>query len=404
MAKKKVKRGNGEGCISQRKDGKWVAVATTGRDPETGKLARKFIYGRTRQEVSEQLTKTLNDIQHGIYVDSKLTLGEWLDIWLKEYAKPHIRPSTFKSYEEQIRLHIKPFLGTIQLKKLQPGQVQKMYNERLANGKSDGKGGLSPRSVQIIHAALHSALKQALKEGLVVRNVTEATKLPRREKREPRVLSIEEQNQFMDILDDDRLGVAFLLDLGTGLRVGELLGLRWQDVNLDDKVIRVKQAISRVRNEDGPTKTMLQFQSLKTEKSQRSIPMPDYIAAKLKQHKAKQNQERLRAGSGYQNLDLVFCSELGQPVDPRNFTRKFYQLIAKAGLKRTNLHALRHTYATRLLEMNEHPKVVQELLGHSQISLTLDTYSHVLPELKQAAAQKLNSVFENGKQSGRRTN
>lgn len=290
-------------------------------------------------------------------------------------------------------VHIKPEIGNIQLKKLQPHHLQKLYNDKRTHGRVDGQGGLSARSVRIMHTVLHSALGQALKEGLVARNVSEATILPRYERKEPRVLTLEEEKRFFKALAEDRLGPAFLLDLGSGLRCGELLALRWEDVNLEEGIIRVSRSLSRVKTDGGPTKTILIFQEPKSKKSKRTIPLPKWAVAALKTQKARQNQEKLLAGPSYQDNGLVFATEFGKPIEPRNFTRKFHQLIKKAGITRTNLHALRHTYATRLLEANEHPKVVQELLGHSQIGVTLDTYSHVMPEIKQAAAAKLNDLF-----------
>lgn len=396
MARKKKgrERGNGEGCISQRKDGRWCAVITVGRK-EDGKLKQKFFYGKTRQEVAEKLNKALAEVRQGTYVEpSKLTVGEWLDTWLKEYARPHIRPSTWQNYEMVIRVHIKPAIGSLQLKQLQAAHLQRLYNEKRENGRVDGRGGLSARTVRIIHTVMHASLKQALKEGLVARNVAEATTLPRQQKKELRVLTLEEEQRFIAAVAGDRLGTAFLLDLASGMRLGELLALRWQDVDLKEGVIRVRQALSRVKVPDGPTKTALIFQEPKTAKGKRSIPLPEWAIAALKAHKARQAQEKLLLGLAYQDNGLVFATEEGKPIEPRNFIRKFYQLREKAGLpKDVNFHALRHTYATRLLEANEHPKVVQELLGHSQISMTLDTYSHVLPELKKAAAAKLNNLW-----------
>ncbi|MGI6286676.1 site-specific integrase [Neomoorella humiferrea] len=392
--KKGRERGNGEGTISQRKDGTWCAAITAGRK-EDGKLKRVFFYGKTREEVAQKLTKALADIQQGTYVEpSKLTVGEWLDTWLKDYARPHIRPSTWQNYEMIIRVHIKPAIGGLQLKQLQATHLQRLYNDLREHGRVDGQGGLSARTVRITHVVIHAALKQAMKEGLVARNVAEATTLPRQQKKELRVLTLEEEQRFMTAVAGDRLGAAFLLDLATGMRLGELLALRWQDVDLKEGVIRVRRALSRVKVPDGPTKTALIFQEPKTAKGKRSIPLPEWAIATLKAHKARQAQEKLLLGPAYQDNGLVFATEEGKPVEPRNFTRKFYQLREKAGLpKDVNFHALRHTYATRLLEANEHPKVVQELLGHSQISMTLDTYSHVLPELKKAAAAKLNNLW-----------
>lgn len=391
MAKK---RGNGEGCIRKRKDGKWEARFTNGRDPATGKLKTRSIYGKTRQEVNEKLTQALNDINQGTYVETnKVTLGSWLDTWLAQYAKPHIRPATWESYEMLIRVHIKPILGSVDLKKLQPSHLQKLYNDKRSNGRADGQGGLSSRSVELIHTVIHSALNQAVQEGILVRNVAGSTRLPRREPKEVRVLSLDEQAVFIKVLYEDDLGLAYLLDLGTGLRRGELLGLKWRDINLDEGIIRVTQSLSRVVTEDGSTRTGLKFQPLKTAKSQRSVPIPEYMIEKLNIHKAKQDELKRLLGSEYKDNDLVFCTDFGTPLEPGNFTRKFYKLIDKAGLDHINLHALRHTYATRLLELDENPKIIQELLGHSQISMTMNTYVHVLPERKQSAATKINKLF-----------
>lgn len=388
MAKKK--RANGEGSIYQRPNGTWVAQITTGRDSE-GKLKRVSFSGKTRKEVQEKVTKALSELQTGTFVEpTKTTVSQWLDTWMQEYKKQSLRPTTYESYEIIIEVHIKPAIGGIQLRQLQPSDLQRFYNSKLENGRADGKGGLSPRMIRYIHAILHGALRQAVKEGLVIRNVTEAVTLPRQKKKEFTPLTQEQVIKFLDSIKEDRLFPAILLDIGSGLRRGELLGLRWKDVDFKNRVIKVRQSLARVKGE-------WLFQEPKSEKSKRSIPIPGDIIAELKSHKARQNQEKLLAGETYQDNDLIFATPDGRPLETRSFLRHFEKLLDNAGLPKVRFHDLRHTYATLLLEAGEHPKVVQELLGHSQITMTLDTYSHVLPELKQAAALKINNILEKRK-------
>jgi integrase len=397
MPTKTKKRGNNEGSIYKRKDGLWCGQITIGRD-ENGRQKRQYFYGKTRQEVAEKIAKALNDLANGVYVDpAKTTLKDWLNTWLWEYKKQTLRPSTFKDYLCYIERHINPAIGHYKLKDLRPEHLQALYNAKYQEG-------LSISTIKQIHTVLHSALDQALKNGLVNRNVSEATTLPKgKPKREIRILSLEEQQRFIAALEGERLKTAFLVELASGLRIGELLALRWKDVNFKDGYIEVRRSLQRVRIFDGGNskKTALAFQEPKTEAGKRIVPLPPVIIEELKQHRKKQLEEKLKAGALYEDNDLVFATELGTPIDPRNFERLFYRIREKAGLdKSVNFHALRHTYATRLLEANEHPKVVQELLGHKDISTTLNIYSHVMPEIKKAAAMKLNSLFEDIKTKG----
>lgn len=234
------KRGNNEGSITKRNDGRWMARITIGRNPETGQLKRAYFYGKTRQEVADQMAKALSDISRGSFVKpEKITVGEWLDTWLQEYKGPSVRPITYDSYEMLIRCHIKPTVGHIALKDLRPENLQWLYNEKV-------KAGLSPRSVRYIHAVLHGAMEQAMKNQLVIRNVSEATVLPKEKKKEIRPLTLEQVNQLLTAIRQDRLFPAILLELGTGLRRGELLALRWQDVDLQTGVLHVRQTLVRV--------------------------------------------------------------------------------------------------------------------------------------------------------------
>ena len=392
---KKTRRSNGEGSVTQRKDGTYMGRVSVGWD-KNGNPKRHAVYGKTVAEVREKMVKIQHEMNTGIYIEpNRMNISEWMDIWLEEYKKSSVRPSTFVSYEMNTRRHIKPHIGKLLLKDLRPDHIQKMYNTLLKSGHEDGISGLSPKTIRNIHNALHEALQQAMRNGIVMRNVSEAVTLPRRSKPQMRVLSVEEQEQFLKTLEGDRLEMAFRLDLSTGLRMGELLALSWNDVDLSEGVIRVVQSLNRIKNFDdnSTTKTSLVFQETKTQSGQRSIPLPEPIIEDLKIHKQKQ-QEELELLGLKNKYNLVLTSEAGTPIDPRSFIRKFHNLINKAGLEHANVHSMRHTFATRLLEANEHAKVVQEMMGHSSISLTLDIYSHVLPDKKKSAAAKLTKLFE----------
>ena len=299
-----------------------------------------------------------------------------------------------------IRLHIKPVLGDMFIKDLRPENLQKLYNEKSSSGRADGgKGGLSPKTVRNIHNIIHDALSQAVKNELIIRNVSEVTSLPRRPKKEMRVLTVEEQQKFMKIIESDTWSAAFFLDLASGLRLGELLALRWKDVDLKEGIVKVRQSLNRLKNFDTKDggKTQIVFQEPKTAKGTRNIPIPESIVEKLKIHQANQEKEKEKHGTSYNKNNLVFCSSVGTHIEPRSFIRKLHRLVKKAGIEHTNVHSMRHTFASHSLELGIHPKIVQEMLGHANISMTLDTYSHVMPEMKKDAATKLNSLFNYSK-------
>ncbi|HEX3047318.1 MAG TPA: site-specific integrase [Bacillota bacterium] len=404
MAKK---RANGEGSIYKRKDGTWAAQASIAG-------SKVYFYGRTQGEVKDKLADALEQARKGLYMKpTKQTFGEWLDLWLKEYAKPTIRPTTYDSYEYQIRIHIKPGLGSIPLKELQPAQIQKYYNSKLTEKIMDRRSEktikkheqrekkdpskkrkektLSPATIRRMHIIISEALEQALKEGIIIRNPAKATKPPKVEKKEARYLSPDELRSFLGTIKDDRWYPAIITALNTGCRLGELVALKWENVDLEKGVIFIKEAVSWVRQEIG---WALTFHPPKSQKGLRNIPLPTEAIKVLKAHRKKQNQEKIKLGEAYTDSDrhFVFTWEDGRLVDPLYLSKHFSKLIKKYGLS-LNFHGLRHSYATALLEAGEHPKVVQELLGDSTISVVLDTYSHVLPGLKERAASKLDSLF-----------
>lgn len=393
LPRKTNKRGQNEGSIIKRADGTYEARYSLGFDKD-GKRIRKSIYSKNRTELSQRLTAILNQINCGLYVEpSKLTVAEWLDTWLQEYKHGSVKPSTYGCYVDLVKGHIKPLIGNIPLKDLQPHMIQKLVNDLHRQGRAGGNKALSSSSLRKTHAILHCCLEQAVTNGLMVKNVADKIKLPRQAQKQVKALSKDEQAIFIEAAEGERLKFLFQFALGTGLRVGELCGLRWNNADIKKGIIQVKEQVQRVKNPHGDTATMMIVCDVKTKSGNRSIPLPDSLLALLKQHKINQLQERLQAGAIWTDNNIVFANEIGGYLEQRNVARAFHRVQERAGLKGFNVHSLRHTYATRLLESGISPKVAQELMGHSTIAQTLDTYSHVLPETKQEAVQALNGLF-----------
>jgi len=275
--------------------------------------------------------------------------------------------------------------------KLQAHILQNFYNEKLAAGRADGKGGLSTRMVRYLHAIIRQALQQAVKEGLLARNVADATSPPTVKNKQMQPLTEEELLTFFETAREDRLFAAYVLAATTGLRRGELLGLCWDCVDLEHGIITVQRQLI-------PLKDGLSLEeTTKSKSGRRSITLTDDAIRELKAYKKRQAQEKLLLGEAYQDNGLVFCKEDGTPLDPREFTKRFQRHLEKAGLPKVRLHDLRHTHASLLLTRGVHPKVVQERLGHSSITMTLDLYSHLTPGLQEAAAATLNGLLNKEK-------
>ncbi len=389
MAKR---RGNGEGSIYKRPDGIRVGQVSVGYDPATGKLKRKSFYGKTRKEVADKMAQALQEVRNGTYIEpAQTTFGEWLDKWLTGYKKGQLKPTTYQGYETLINVHIKPALGKIPMAKLQAHMIQSFYNEKLSAGRADGKGGLSTRMVRYLHAVIRQALQQAVKEGLLARNVADATSPPTVKNKQMRPLAENELLTFFETARKDRLFAAYVLAATTGLRRGELLGLCWDCVDLEHGVITVQRQLL-------PLKDGLSLEeTTKSRSGRRSVTLTDDAIRELKAYRKRQAQEKLLLGEAYQDNGLVFCKEDGSPIDPREFTKRFQRHLTKAGLPKVRLHDLRHTHASLLLARGVHPKVVQERLGHSSITMTLDLYSHLVPGLQEAAAATLNGLLSKEK-------
>lgn len=386
------RRGHGEGSIFKRKDGRWCASYVIGRRPD-GRLKRGYIYGKTRAEVAAELTKVLAKKIDGLPVDaSKQTVGEFLDAWLEDVAKPTVRPRTYDCYSDIVERHIKPALGGVRLSKLSPQHLQKLYREKQEAGLT--------HTVRLCHAVLHRAFGQAAKWGLIVRNPADLVDPPKVPKKEFTPLSPEEAQRFLVAAEGDRFYALYVLAITCGLRQGELLGLKWEDIDLERGTLQVRRQLQWVRaeGEERMGRKRVEPKWVLTEpksaKSRRVVTLPAVAVAALKKHKVRQMEERLRLGEVWQDLGFVFTTPIGTPQDASNLLKhSFYPLLEKAGVPRIRFHDLRHTCATVLLAQGVHPKLVQEQLGHSQISLTLDTYSHVMPDMKREVAAKMDALF-----------
>lgn len=330
--------------------------------------------------MQEKLTKALRDLQQGLpLADDRQLLGPYLDRWLEEVAKPRIRAKTYHSYAQLIRLYLKPDLGRMPLARLKPQDLQEFLNRKRASG-------LSARTVQYLHALLRTSPNRAVRWGLVGLNVALLVDPPRVEHIEVIPLAPDQARALLEALESERLQALYTVPLAVGLRPGEALGLRWQDVNLDTGTISVCRALQRIEGK-------LQLVELKTRRSRRIIALPALAISVLKAHLARQLEERQKAGTRWHETGFVFTTAHGTPLEPRNVVRSFKRILQQAGLPDQRFYDLRHTCASLLLAQGVHPRVVMEILGHRQISLTMNTYSHVIPQLQEDAAKRMDDLL-----------
>ena len=378
------RRGNGEGTISQRSDGRWQARVTL---PDG---ARKTVYARTRTEASRELTAIRRSLDIGMPVrrDERMPLSAYLADWMAR-LRPTVKPLTWQRYQELLR-GVPETMGRTALAKLTPSQVDRLYADRLA-------AGLSPTTVHQLHSVLHHALGDGVRKGMIARNVCDLVDAPRPNRAQVQALTAEQALRFLAAAAHDRLDALYVLALTTGMRQGELLALHWADVDLDKGVLQVRGTLHRVPgvsvSETGE-KSGLVISDPKTSHSRRPVRLSALAVDALRAHRARQNEERLVLGEAWHDLDLVFTNSIGRPCEARNVTRKSYKpLLERAGLPYVKFHALRHSAASLLLAQGIHPAIVMQMLGHSTISMTVDTYSHVTLDMQQPAADAMDRLF-----------
>jgi integrase len=362
MAKRRAK---GEGSIwFDKTNDRWMAQLSL----PNGKRRSKS--GKTQKQVRDWLIKQRSQVKDGLYVeDDKITLGEFIDRYMNDVAIHNLRPTTLQTHLSLIRNHINPELGRIRMSVLRPDHVQRFYSKKL-------KSGLSKRTVQYLHTIIHKVLNQAMKWGLVIRNVSDLVDAPSPKRKAFKTWDTSQVKLFLEKVSDHRWYPIYIIAIYCGMRKGEILGLHRDDIDLDAGIIQVRHTLQYVVGKG------LLISEPKTEKAKRPITIPPSAVEELKPFV-----------EGIKDNQLLFTTSTRNPISPRNVIRHFKSVIIEAGLPNIRFHDLRHTHASLLLEAGVHPKVVQERLGHSQISLTLDTYSHTIPSMQKDASEKFESLM-----------
>ena len=376
------RRANGEGNLRKRKDGRWEGRYTAGRDPETGKAIYKNVLGKTQAEAKAKLKQSIEEAK-GLDAGKvgRYTVGQWMEVWFENYARVKVRPSSHQTYRGYLENHIKPNIGQIPLEKLTSLEVQKLYKKLLEKGRVDRlesrhqAKGLSPKTVRNIHQIISSAMKLAQEQKLIVGNPAEGCALPRLEHREMQTLPVEQLQSFLGEAKDSGVFELYYLELATGLRRGELLGLKWEDIDLERGDLRVKRQIARINGEvvEAP---------LKTKNAYRTLPLAEDTVSVLLEQKKK-------VGSS----PWVFPSPAGGPLSPDSVLHMLHRVLKRAGLPSLRFHDLRHTFATLALQNGVDVKTVSGMLGHFSAGFTLDTYAHVTTASQRQAAKTMGSIL-----------
>jgi integrase len=369
------------GQIIQRGDRTWLVRVYLGRDHNGKKKYHNKTVKGAKREAEKYRNKVLAEHQAGSFVEpTKISVGAYLERWLNNSARLRVAERTFLDYTSHVTRYLSPVIGHRKLAQLQPAEIQRVYSDMLQRG-------LSPRTVRYVHSTLRSALQQAVLWGEIPRNPASLVQLPRNERKEQAVLAAAEINRLIEASRGTRWSCLWILLAMSGLRPGEALGLKWTD--LDGDRLRIQRSLVRVRGSWSLKKP-------KTDRSRRSVVLPKALLRELKEYRARQAAEKLAAGSRYGNLGLIFANKEGAPLDYRTTARRYFRpLLKAAGLPEIRPYDLRHSHATLMLGGGVHPKIVSERLGHSSTVMTMDVYSHVLPNMQQAAVEQLEALLAN---------
>ncbi len=365
------------GHLTKRGDS-WTAVVDLPPDPATGKRRQKRVTARTKRELEQQVAALIQAGQAGFIDAGKLTVRDYFERWLETTA-PTLRAVTVRRYRDVARLHIVGVIGNTPLTKLTAADVQRLYADRLKR--------LSPTTVRYVHAVLHHALDDAVKWGLLVRNVADAVEPPKKARTEMQVWNAEQVGRVLRAAADDPLEALWRLAIYTGMRRGELLALKWSDLDLDAGALSVQRSLGRGRT------SRLEEGEPKSRSGRRRIALSPSVVESLKRHRVRQLEHRLAVGDAYEDRGYLFANETGAHIHPNTLYRRFQDLTKRAGVPTIRFHDLRHTSATLLLAQGVHGKIVQERLGHANIAMTLDLYSHVTADMQRHAADALEAAL-----------
>jgi len=374
------KRGQNEGSIYKRPDGRWCGQVNLGY--VNGKRKRKYLYGDTRAEVAAQMTKVQRDLQQYIMpvADERLTVKAFLTRWLEDAAQPSLRGTTYASYKGVVNGHLIPALGRIALVKLTAPDVLKYQKTKLISG-------LSARTVTYHRAILRRALADAVKWELVYKNAAALASPPRAVRHEVSPFTPDEARTFLSKIPGNRLEALYVMAMGTGMRQGELLGLTWKNVDLDSSTAAVRQQMQRVNGK-------LTLVEPKTAQSRRTVALPAIVVTALTAHRERQRFERKWAGSRWQEHGLVFTTTIGTPLDSANVTHNFQKTLSDAKIRKQRFHDLRHCAATLMLAQGADLRTIMDVLGHSTITLTANTYAHLTDATRRVAADMMDDVMK----------
>ncbi len=369
--------------------GKWRIVYDAPPGPDGRRRQKSVTVRGTKKDAQRKRTEILHQLQTGSYVDpARTTVREYLERWLQDHVAVNCGAKTHREYARSLRNHVVPHIGGTRLPDLKPVQLVAMYNALRTSGRRNGRGGLSEQSILHCHRILHTAFKHAVRWQLLIRNPADAVEGPHVVKQEMKVLDSAQLDRLLTAAEGRTCYAAILLAVSTGMRLGEICGLKWEDVDMDGGFLSVRRSLEYAGAGE------VRFKSPKTARSVRRIDLPPGLIGELRKHKARQNEDRLLMGPAFENNDLVCCRPDGRPFRPDYVSRHFRELLAAAGMNHIRFHDLRHTHATWLLTSGVHPKVVQERLGHGTIGITLDTYSHVLPSMQEEAARKIDAILQ----------